>query len=36
MFKRQKDGKMVATEGWVNISSFDSLPFLDDRSVVGP
>lgn len=36
MFKRQKDGKMVATEHWVNISSFHNLPFLDDRSVVGP
>lgn len=36
MFKRQKDGKMVATEHWVNISSFHNLPFLDDKSVVGP
>lgn len=36
MFKRQKDGKMVATEHWVNISSFHNRPFLDDKSVVGP
>lgn len=32
--KRQKDGKMVAPEWWVNISSLHNLAFSDDESVV--
>lgn len=35
-FKRRKDGEMAALERWVNISSFHSLAFSDDESVVRP